>query len=146
MRGSSRRPPRRPLCPGGFDLLDPRLAPRGVAAGDDDRRAGLRQPLRQRPAEDTRPADDDRHLTREPEQFFNIAIRHRSPFLRGIRLWISIDLDDGLDHAGLGPGIRGEVGDQLIERRAVSDPGPGVDPPLLDVLDDSLEVGRHRIP
>ena len=37
------------FAPGGSDLLDPRLAPRGVAAGDDDRCPGLRQALRQRP-------------------------------------------------------------------------------------------------
>ena len=39
----------RRFAPGGLDLLDPHLAPLGVAAGDDDRRPGLRQPLRSAP-------------------------------------------------------------------------------------------------
>src|SRR5512142_1271538 len=58
----------------------------------------------------------------------------------------SVDLDDGLDHAGLGPGVRREDLGQLVEGRAVGDPGRRVDLALLDEPDDPGEVLRQRVP
>src|SRR4051812_22766503 len=55
------------------------------------------------------------------------------------------DFHHRLDHARLRLGEAREVSDQVLETRAVRDPGPRVDLPRLDQLDDSLEVARQRV-
>ena len=47
-----------------------------VAAGDDDKRAGLGESVADRAAEDARAADDDRGLAGEAKQFIEVILRH----------------------------------------------------------------------
>src|SRR3712207_8936227 len=43
------------------------------------------------------------------------------------------------------PGVRRELGRQVVHLQRVRDPRAGVDPAVLDQLDDPPEVGRQRV-
>ncbi len=57
-----------------FDRRDAVATMLFVAAGDDDKRAGLRDTIAERAAEHARAADDDGRLAGEAEQFFEVIL------------------------------------------------------------------------
>src|SRR5260370_16272353 len=54
------------------------------------------------------------------------------------------DLDDGLDHARLRPGVRREHVDNLLKRDAMRNPRPPVDAALLDPPDHAPQPLSQR--
>src|SRR5437016_2175321 len=67
------------------------------------------------------------------------------PFSLHPNLPRSVDAHNGLNDAGLWLRVRWKHADEFIESRPMRDPGPRVDFPLLDQLDDPFKILRQRI-
>src|SRR5205807_8203509 len=55
------------------------------------------------------------------------------------------DLNNSLDNAGFGACVGGKNIDQILEARAVSNPRPRIDLPVLNQPDDAREIPRQGV-